>query len=812
MLTYSIFVNADVDEITVPGLTALDNFELDLSDEIDLAFGDNALGNGSITSITSSQIVLSGGGYSATLNLSATNGLTGIGSEQELGERLENGVADGLFESLVLRAGSTVLATINFEDTGLSVISGAQRINIEADWNLTFQNIIDFLTNSDSFSELLAPTTAQYNTFQSFYTNTGAGVTGLEILDGGDTVFGFAVESDLLTVTGDGQRLEVDGTFPTDFGELFGVIRSVDEQVTVDSFNDVDGLDVTAMRILDDADDDVLVSLTGDFDGALTGDPAETFNATNGDDQLGGALFASLENDTRVNLRGGNDEFFMNEDDWFAAGRNPSTSSLINGGSGRDRITVNDFSAGRIEAVLGSGSVTVRDYPGGNNSVAYEVDTVSIESLTARLKQDATAFVVGSSSSNTIRIQGTSGETTLQGLGGADRIFGGSGSDLISGGAGGDLINGGSGRDTLTFVQAITGVTANLTTKTGTRGEAKNDTYASIENIVGSDFRDILDGNASANRIEGGDGNDTINGRSGNDVIRGEGGNDILLGGTGNDIFNGGAGADRIEGGGGRDTASYVDAGGGVTVNLSSGKGTRSDAQGDRLKSIEVVNGSDFRDILTGSNGANTLNGRDGNDVLKGLLGADVLIGGNGNDVLRGDEGADDLNGGNGFDWAYYTTSDEAVRVNLAAKKGKFGDAAGDTLKNIEYVFGSVHNDVLIGDAGTNYLVGNRGNDVISGGAGNDKLRGHKGEDVLTGGAGADKFEFRRSDGTDTIRDFEDNIDSLDLRSMGFNSVQDVLALATQDGDDVVFDLPVSTDRLIVLDTTIAMFNNDILI
>src|SRR3954454_17784096 len=47
---------------------------------------------------------------------------------------------------------------------------------------------------------------------------------------------------------------------------------------------------------------------------------------------------------------------------------------------------------------------------------------------------------------------------------------------------------------------------------------------------------------------------DTLNGSAGNDILRGEGGNDTINGGLGNDIIAGGAGADNLTGGGGNDT------------------------------------------------------------------------------------------------------------------------------------------------------------------------------------------------------------------------------------------------------------------
>ncbi len=136
--------------------------------------------------------------------------------------------------------------------------------------------------------------------------------------------------------------------------------------------------------------------------------------------------------------------------------------------------------------------------------------------------------------------------------------------------------------------------------------------------------------------------NDTLNGGDGDDVLIGQGGNDTLNGGNGNDILVGGAGNDVLNGGAGVDTASYIDAPSGVTVDLSilvaqntGGGGT------DTLSSIENLIGSNFADVLKGDNNANVLFGGAGNDTLLGGGGDDFLIGGLGADTMSGGAGKD---------------------------------------------------------------------------------------------------------------------------------------------------------------------------
>lgn len=132
-----------------------------------------------------------------------------------------------------------------------------------------------------------------------------------------------------------------------------------------------------------------------------------------------------------------------------------------------------------------------------------------------------------------------------------------------------------------------------------------------------------------------------------------------------------------------------------------------------------------------------------GDDLLDGGAGDDNIEGGAGNDVIIGGEGADTIDGGTGErDIASFEESASGVTVNLETGVGIGGDAEGDTYVNIEYVHGSTHDDVLIGDDGINRLVGHDGNDELYGGNGNDTLVGGRGADILNGGAGTDTADY----------------------------------------------------------------------
>ncbi|MGL4960309.1 MAG: calcium-binding protein [Inquilinus sp.] len=140
---------------------------------------------------------------------------------------------------------------------------------------------------------------------------------------------------------------------------------------------------------------------------------------------------------------------------------------------------------------------------------------------------------------------------------------------------------------------------------------------------------------AGADTMTGSQQHDTLLGLGGDDVLSGLGGNDSLLGGDGNDVLRGGAGADTLDGGAGTDTASYYTSSIGIAVDLSTGKGSGGEAQGDILIGIENVSGSQTDDSIIGTTGANVLQGWNGNDILLGGRGADTLTGGAGADRFQ---------------------------------------------------------------------------------------------------------------------------------------------------------------------------------
>src|SRR5581483_5895339 len=193
------------------------------------------------------------------------------------------------------------------------------------------------------------------------------------------------------------------------------------------------------------------------------------------------------------------------------------------------------------------------------------------------------------------------------GGGGDDTLIGNDGDDTLIGGSGADVLLGGNGNDTVSYAGSTSGLIANLLTRSGVGGDAQGDTYTSIENVVGSEGNDLLMGDASANRLDGG---------GGNDVVSAGAGDDTLVGGAGDDTLFGGTGADVLQGATGTDTATYAGSSAAVLVNLYTQSGSGGDANGDTLISVERVVGSDGNDLLMGDDAANWLSGGLGTDVV----------------------------------------------------------------------------------------------------------------------------------------------------------------------------------------------------
>ena len=377
-------------------------------------------------------------------------------------------------------------------------------------------------------------------------------------------------------------------------------------------------------------------------------------------------------------------------------------------------------------------------------------------------------------------------------------IGGVSGNDLLEGGLGDDVIDGGGGVDTATYANASGGVNVNLGSGFAF-GADGNDTLANIENLIGSEFSDTLNGSAADNEIQGLGGNDVIQGQGGNDTIYGgEGddtlrgdagelsltvsGDDVIYGGNGNDGLRGGLGNDQLYGGANNDLlrgnggVDYFDGG------TDDGEGIN--GIGDRVSFFEqratqgvvadlrtgIISNDGFGNVETmvgieslGADTAyaDTFHGDDSRNALFGNRG-DSLYGHGGDDAIQLSSATAITDGGAGTDrlvlssiggWLIPDADADGLAeaaadptagwvVDLGAGSLLDGYGNSGSVVGIEIVDGTIFADTLSGDANANTLNGSDGNDV---------LNGRGGDDVLDGGNGIDTASYADAAGSVTV-------------------------------------------------------------
>jgi len=217
---------------------------------------------------------------------------------------------------------------------------------------------------------------------------------------------------------------------------------------------------------------------------------------------------------------------------------------------------------------------------------------------------------------------------------------------------------------------------------------------------------------------------DTLSGGLGDDTLDGARGDDFLQGGKGNDSFIASLGDDSFEGGDDYDTIDFTSRTSALDIdltNLVNGYGTASFTGGeiDYLTQIEQ--------IITGV----------GNDTLRGDANANEFITGGGNDSIFASAGTDTIESGVGADWLNYSSLNgtvDHIEVALAGSSLSTITVVGgdnDIVSNVERIVATSGDDILTGDARSNWLYGEDGDDVISGGAGTDRLFGGDGVDEL---------------------------------------------------------------------------------
>ena len=528
---------------------------------------------------------------------------------------------------------------------------------------------------------------------------------------------------------------------------------------------------------------------------------AQRVDGSNGRD----VLFGGSGNDTLTGKNGDDDLNGGAGNDILIGG---AGDDLLRGGKGLDTF--------RYDARV-FGSDTIADFLIGPDKLDLRglgvTDTATLASYVAQVGSDTVITTVFNGTTEKITLTGISAATLLanplnfvfdsstqplrvDGSSGRDVLFGGNGNDTLTGNNGNDDLNGGAGNDTL-----IGGAGDDLL-----RGGKGLDTFRYDARIFGSDtIADFLIGPDKLDlRGLGVSDTDTL----ANYVS--QVGSDTVI----TTAFNGAT--EKI-------TLTGINA----ATLLSSPYNFLFDTSAQSLQ----VDGSNGRDVLFGGSGNDTLNGSYGNDDLNGGAGNDVLIGGAGDDLLRGGKGidvfrydsrafgsdtiADLLLGADRVDLRALGIADTATLANYVSQVGSdtvittafnglvekitlTGINATTLLSNAaNFVFntntlgdiidGTNSRDVLFGGNGNDSLNGSFGNDDLNGGAGDDTLNGGADNDLLRGGAGADVFQYStRNYDSDTIADFVFGTDKLDLRGLGVADTATLASYVSQVGSDTV--------------------------
>jgi len=252
-----------------------------------------------------------------------------------------------------------------------------------------------------------------------------------------------------------------------------------------------------------------------------------------------------------------------------------------------------------------------------------------------------------------------------------------------------------------------------LGTDNGTLAGGAHDQLVSIENLTGSQHRDILTGTDAANMLIG---------LNGGDVLDGRGGADTMIGGAGDDTyFMDDAGDVMVEQPGeGADTVKTAFSTYALLPNF---------------ENITFIGTGNFSGV--GNELYNRLIGGAGNDTLDGGAGQDILIGGAGDDVLIGGTEYDLFDGGPGNDTYVFDLGVESAVEALSVAQGGGIDTVM-TPKN--YTLGANLENLILTGISSRAAIGNEYNNQLTGNLGNNTLDGGLGADTMTGMDGKDSY------------------------------------------------------------------------
>lgn len=267
--------------------------------------------------------------------------------------------------------------------------------------------------------------------------------------------------------------------------------------------------------------------------------------------------------------------------------------------------------------------------------------------------------------------------------------------------------------------------------------------------------------------VKGGDGADWVLGNLGDDILEGQDGEDLQVGGPGRDMISGGADIDLIFG----DFFSVGEEGLALFGPILELAGLSAAALGAGL-SPPALDGAAIGEVAAGLQGF--LVEQYGEEAAAAVLGE---LGGLLHDLQEGDlpgfvnglyDLATDLLGAAIDPFLVFEDRIGAGLGNDIVFAGLGEDQVNGHRGN-DLLFGDAGDDWLRGDADSDILRGGVGDDHLFGGAGVDFLDGGEGDDSLVGGSGADVFGFGLAAGWDSVSDFKNGLDAIDLRDYGID-------------------------------------------
>ena len=479
------------------------------------------------------------------------------------------------------------------------------------------------------------------------------------------------------------------------------------------------------------------------------------------------------------------------------------------------------FKINNIKVFNPDGDMILKSKGALGNTNTIEIDQVKLDGEIVR------NLIVGENNGNDNEyywdsgdtLTGTNGKDHMFGLSGNDSLFGGRGNDFIYGGSGDDVLNGGAGNDLLNA-----GDNRNYDVIYGSSGD---DTMVFSDMLVG--YVEVNYGDAPTGitvQIDGTAGTGTVDkGDQGIDTLvdvdvpmkaaympEGIGGFG-LIGTQFADSFT----ATVVEGGWmaiysyeGQDSFDLtIESGSTLRVSFANGpSGVNVDVGAGVVKNDGYGN-SEILDV-TSNGGRLELEGSHFSDRLIGSSDDERFILGGGNDYANGRGGSDLVR--------YDRYGAEYVNANLGKGKATgdwFGETFTHTIKNMEdlrgtrdgddtltgngkanEIRGGGGDDRLFGKGGNDDLRGQDGDDVLNGAKGKDLLNGGSGDDILVGGGNADMIIFDGTvfEGSDTIRDFKNGTDSLQISGTSFD---DLKIQKTGGGSDTRITLDSGTEILL---------------